>query len=195
MNDAEVTKDVRECFNQVHLETSLETVVSRGRSLRHRRRFSGAAVTAAVVASAVGVAVAGILPGPGPKATLDAWTATVKPAGLVAVTIRQLSDPAGLQRTLRADGVPTFVRFQGQEAASCLYYPQRSGAVLRKVLASQYDGPDISFTIDPAAIPSGAALWIQVMPETTNSSGIGSSGMSGELVYASGRCPTGSGGG
>ena len=194
MNDADVAREVRERFDPVHLDTGLDAVVSRGRSLRRRRRLPGA-VAVAAVAALVALAVAGVLPGTGSRAELAAWTVTTRPTGLVEVTIRQLNDPGGLQRTLRADGVPAFVRFRGQLPPYCLGFPQRSGAVLRKVLPDQSEGATIAFPIDPAAIPSGAALWIQVQPETTDSSGVGGYAWSGELVYASGQCPAGSGGG
>jgi hypothetical protein len=194
MNDTDVIREVREHFDGVRMNTPLESVVSRGRSLRRRRRLPGLAA-AAVVAGVAVLAAAGILPGTGSRVTLAAWTVTTKPAGLVAVTIRQLSDPAGLQRTLRADGVRAVVRFHGQQPPYCLSYPLRSGDVLREVLPDQDNGPTIAFTINPAAIPSGAALWIQVVPQQTDSSGVSSSGMGASLVYASGRCPAGSGGG
>lgn len=116
MNDAEVISEVRDRFGEVQMDTALETVVSRGRSLRRRRTIPGAvvAVAAAVV---VALAATGTLPGRGPRADLAAWTVTRTPAGLVTVTVRQLNDPAGLQRTLRADGVPSFVRFRGETPA------------------------------------------------------------------------------
>jgi hypothetical protein len=186
VNDADVIREVRECFGEVRMDISLESVVLRGRSLRRRRRLP---VMAAAVAGCIALAVAGILPGTGPRAELAAWTVTRKPTGIVAVSIRQLSDPAGLQRTLRKDGVPAMVRFHGQMPLYCLIYPITSGDVLGKVLPSSNNGATIAFTINPAAIPSGAALWIQVVPQTTNGSGLSSSGMSGQLVYASGRCP------
>ncbi|HEX4256430.1 MAG TPA: hypothetical protein VH089_15150 [Streptosporangiaceae bacterium] len=199
MNDADVIREVRERFEHVHLDTQLETVMSRGRSLRRRRRLRlPVTAVAAVAAVCVALAVAGILPGTGPRSELAAWTVTTKPTGIVTVTIRQLNDPAGLQRTLRADGVRSFVRFRGQVPDWCLNFPQRSGAVLDHVLPRDDDsGPTIALTIDPAAIPSGAALWIQVQPDSTNSSGVGGYALSGQLVYATGQCPApaGSGGG
>jgi hypothetical protein len=188
VNDADVIREVRERFDEVHMETSLETVVSRGRSLRRRKRLPGIAAAAAA-AGCIALAVAGILPGTGPRATLAAWTVTKKPAGIVAVSIRQLSNPAGLQHTLREDGVPATVRFDGQMYPQCLTYPLTSPDVLRKIFLSGDNGATIAFTINPAAIPSGAALWIQVIPQHTNSSGVSSSGMGAALVYASGRCP------
>lgn len=87
-----------------------------------RRWLPPLALTGAVVATVTAVValalIAGSRPttvhtrrgGPAP-ATLAAWTVTREPNGLVAVTIRQLRDPAGLWRMLRADGVPANVRF------------------------------------------------------------------------------------
>jgi hypothetical protein len=73
-----------------------------------------AAVAAAATAAAV-VAGSGVSAGRGQAgvrhATLAAWTAASKPDGLVKVTIRELRDPHGLARVLRADGVPVNVQF------------------------------------------------------------------------------------
>ena len=202
MNDADVIKEVRQRFDQVHLDADLDAVVSRGQSLRRRRQLR-LPVTAAVALAAVGagLAVTGVLPGtgPGPRAELAAWTVTTRPTGNVEVTIRQLNDPAGLQRTLRADGVRAFVRFTGDGPDYCASFPQRSGAVLAQVLPRDDEsGPTIALTIDPAAIPAGAALWIQIQQSPTSSSGAGGSGVGGfaiggQLVYASGHCPPATG--
>jgi hypothetical protein len=188
MNDADVIREVTERFDQVYMETSLETVVSRGRSLLRRKRVTGIAAAVAA-AGCIALAIAGILPGTGPRATLAAWTVTKNPAGIVAVSIRQLSNAAGLQHALREDGVPATVHFDGQMYPQCLSYPQTSPDVLRNVFPSDDNGVAIAFTINPAAIPSGAALWIQLIPQHTNSSGVAGSGMDAALVYASGRCP------
>ena len=188
MNDADVIRELTEPLDEVHMETSLETVVSRGQSLRRRKRAPGIAAAVAA-AGCIALAVAGILPGTGPRATLAAWTVTKKPAGIVAVSIRQLSNPTGLQNTLREDGVPATVRFDGQIPPQCLIYPLTSPDAIRNVFPSDDNGATIAFTINPAAIPSGAALWIQVIPPHTNSSGVTGSGMGAALVYASGRCP------
>jgi hypothetical protein len=188
MNDTDVIREVTERFDRVFMETSLETVVSRGRSLRRRKRVTGIAAAVAA-ACCIALAVAGILPGTAPRATLAAWTVTKKPAGIIAVSIRQLSNPAGLQHALREDGVPATVHFDGQTYPQCLSYPQTSPDVLRNVFPSDDTGVAIAFTIDRAAIPSGAALWIQVIPQRTNSSGVTGSGVAAALVYASGRCP------
>lgn len=48
-----------------------------------------------------------------------AWTVAKQADGNIHVTIRQLRDPAGLQRTLRADGVPAIVTFASHRHPSC----------------------------------------------------------------------------
>jgi hypothetical protein len=85
-----------------------------------RTRFPVLALlTAAAAGLAAAVTLALIPGGPaaGPhtsgsgKAQLAAWSVTRQPGGLVLVTIRELRDPMGLRRMLRADGVPANVRF------------------------------------------------------------------------------------
>ncbi len=51
---------------------------------------------------------------PGGKAvtvTTAAWTVHRAPNGTITVNVKQLRDPAGLQRTLREEGVPAYVRY------------------------------------------------------------------------------------
>ena len=70
---------------------------------------------AAVVAGAAGAVLAGtMLASPSqPTAQLAAWTVAKQSNGDIRVTINQLRDPAGLQATLRADGLPVNVSFAG----------------------------------------------------------------------------------
>jgi len=50
-------------------------------------------------------------PGGPPQQNLTAWSVVKERHGLVQVTIRELRDPLGLWRMLRADRVPAYVRF------------------------------------------------------------------------------------
>ncbi len=83
-----------------------------------RRRFASPTligVATAAVAAAVALALlpgsqAGHRGGQG-RVKLAAWSVIKERHGLVKVTIRELRDPAGLQKTLRAAGVPANVRF------------------------------------------------------------------------------------
>jgi hypothetical protein len=132
MNDDQLMTAVRDSFAEVRLEVPVEQTARRGRALRGRSRAYRAAAVAGVAAIAgvtamavsgpgraappavsahVGATGAPVAAGPG-GTTLDAWTVTKGSDGTVNVTVRQLLDAAGVQRALRADGVPARVVFQ-----------------------------------------------------------------------------------
>jgi hypothetical protein len=93
---------------------------------------------------------------------LAAWTVAKQASGDIDVTINQLKDPAGLQATLRADGLPVSVSFSGPMlSASCQPY-EASMSTLRAVGQFQSDG----LTIDPSALPSGTGVAIFDEPGT-----------------------------
>jgi hypothetical protein len=111
-----------------------------------------------------------------------AWTVARKADGTIQVSFfGQLRDPAGLQRTLRADGVPTSVTYIGQQNPACLDYPSPPSppspprgpgffpGPLSRVVGSpfsrqSYENPqDATMVIHPSALPSGAGLQIAVM--------------------------------
>ena len=52
----------------------------------------------------------------------------------ILVTIRQLTDPAGLQRTLCADGVRASVTFDDQQNPACRNYSKPSSALTNSVI-------------------------------------------------------------
>jgi hypothetical protein len=113
MNDDDVMTLVRESFSGVRAGVSLVETVRRGRAL-HRRRaraVTGAAAVAVTGMAAAAVLAAGQSPPSPPEARLAAWTVTTEANGTVDVTIRQLTDAAGLQRRLRADAIPARVVF------------------------------------------------------------------------------------
>ena len=89
-------------------------------------------------------------------ARLAAWTVAKQANGDIDVTINQLKDPAGLQATLRADGLPVTVSFSGpMPSASCQPY-RASRSALRTV--AQFHRDDLA--IDPSALPSGTGVAI-----------------------------------
>jgi hypothetical protein len=118
----------------------------------------------------------GTTPGPGTRPTpsasatsaaLDAWTVIKTPDGKVKVTIRQERDPAGLQATLRADGVRVVVTNALSWPTACSEW--RSGnytqgdAVVQSANRTglpSADGTDVF--INPSAIPAGALLWFNI---------------------------------
>jgi hypothetical protein len=158
MNDDELITLVREQRTKVPMTTPVEQIVRRGRAVRARRRIPGMAGVLAVAAAAA-FTVAALLPaghqaGPRPGVHLAAWTVVKQADGAIYVTIRQLRDPAGLQRTLRADGVPASVTFFSQPAPrSCRGYPASRG-LINRVFSGQ--GPPL--VIHPSALPSGAGV-------------------------------------
>ena len=136
MNDGELITAVREPFTAVHSATPVEQIVSRGRAVRARRRIPGVAAALAVAAGTA-LAVTALLPsGHQRAAQLAAWTVARQADGNIRVTIHELRDPAGLQRTLRADGVPVSVTFTGQANPACQPYGSGGG----QLLATHGDG-------------------------------------------------------
>ena len=169
-----------------------EAIMAKGRARRHRRRISAMTAALAVVAAGTGAAVtlsggsqtagshtadsqAG---GPTVHAQLAAWSVSKRADGDLHVTVSELSDPAGLQSTLRADGVPASVTFLNQPNTTCSRYPHGTDpSLLARIFppsgtgAAHHvaggpnigTGPDVGrggqgLVIDPAAIPSAVGL-------------------------------------
>lgn len=116
MNEGwELPRSVKSDFAGVTLTVPVAATVARGRQLRARWRIvllSCAIVVAAGVALATATLLGGGGAAPSQGTQLSAWTVTRQLNGLVVVNVNQLRDPAGLQRALRADGVPAAVNFQ-----------------------------------------------------------------------------------
>ena len=127
MNDDDLMTAVRNSFTSVHVTTPVEQITRRGRALRARRRIPALAGALAVAAAAA-LAVTSLHPGTPrashqPAAPLAAWTVARQSDGTIQVTLRELSNPAGLQRTLRAVGLPASVTLIGQQNPACRRYP------------------------------------------------------------------------
>ncbi len=181
---------VRESFGGARLSAPLDATVRRGRALRTRRRIGGAAAAIAVAAGlgVAGLGVAGLVsgggaqPAPGhappsspmPQTRLAAWTVTKGPGQQVKIMVRELRDPAGLQRTLRADGVPVTVAFQGGELSDTpplppACHPVRMTDEANAELQGRILGPGMSrdprviaLVIHAAQIPRGIGLNLTV---------------------------------
>jgi hypothetical protein len=211
MNDSELATAVRKSVADVHTTTPVEQILSRGRAVRARRRIPGVAAALAVVTGAA-LAAMTLLPGSHqashrPAVQLAVWTVTKQADGTVRVTIPvtigELRNPAGLQSTLRADGVPASVTPLGQENPSCRRYPARP-TLLHRVISFAFEVPRhplqgsqanmpnpqlvAVILIHPSALPSGtgvqfASTFIQLSPtaarETVQRPG---------LVYATSQC-------
>jgi len=133
MSDSDVLTAVRDRLSGMPLARPpvLDAIMARGRARRHRRLIPG--VTGALAAAAVAaLAVTALAPASQeashqgsrhPTVQLAAWTVTKLAGGNISVTVRELKDPAGLQRTLRANGVPASVTFAGEQNPACRPYP------------------------------------------------------------------------
>jgi hypothetical protein len=183
VNDTELSTAVRDSVADIHAATPVEAIISRGRGVRARRRIPvavGALTVAAGAALAMTTLVtaghSGLVPPSHPelassgtpgsshstRVQLAAWTVAKRANGDIDVTINQLKDPAGLQATLRADGLPVSVSFSGpMVGASCRPYAA-SRATLRTVARFHSD----SLAIDPSALPTGTGVAIFDEPGT-----------------------------
>jgi hypothetical protein len=189
MNDDELMTAVRESFTDVHSATPAAQIVTRGRTVRARRRVPRvAAGVGAAAAAAVAVSVAlpaghpaasGAARGPGAK--LAAWTVTRQADGTIQVSFfRQLRDPHALQRTLRADGVPASVTFIGQQNPACRSVPNAGGPTPAPTRGQPSqpsnsgpgsgngtwlaaNAPGDALAIRPSALPFGDGVQIAVM--------------------------------
>jgi len=153
-------------------------VIRRG-DRRHRRsitRLSVGGLSATGVVAAVIIGVIALAPASRPAshpahAQLAAWTVVKQGDGTIFVKIRELRDPAGLQATLRADGVPASVVFYPGRPAEqsawsfvhfknnpCQEYSGGEGQA-QNVLTGQ-DPLQVGFTVHPSAIPRGAGVQI-----------------------------------
>ncbi len=189
----------------VRLYQQITTQLSPGRPPRHRYAVPvliGAA--AAVVATAVALALtqgspAGHGGGQG-GVSLAAWSVVKEPHGLLKVTIRQLRNPAGLERTLRADGVPANVRFvhhffqpsnSNDVPKGCLP-PHLSSQVIAKVdekLIPNVTVPEADAAIiRPSALPHGIGLYLKAWAPNPGTHSAASLSMEINLVQATHRC-------
>jgi hypothetical protein len=139
---------------------------------RQRRRHTITSLAGAAAAVTAGAAVAATtLTGAGhqPAAELAAWTVAKHSNGEITVTIRAWQDPAGLQKRLRADGVPIVITPPANR--SCKPIPAAL-KLLSPVVRLQRPGPlrakPIVLHIHPAALPHGAGLVIAAPSATVH---------------------------
>jgi hypothetical protein len=172
MTDDELLTAMRESFTDVHSATPSAQIVNRGRAVRARRRIPGVA-GAVVVAAGTALAVTPLLPSGHPglpgsghpgshpaSARLAAWAVAKQANGDIDVTIHQLQNPAGLQGTLRADGLPANVTFSSAgPSASCQPYATSLDALSTVFQVNTSDGSAF-LVIHPSALPRGTGVGI-----------------------------------
>ncbi len=132
----------------------------RARAPRTRRRAARLAAAAAAAAAAIAIAVPAMLLGA--TGTAPAWAVQHGPRGTIIVTVtRAFHGQAGLQRALRADGVPAYAR----SLARCVWIPPGGIKKIRDDPAALTTGSRRTaglgvFIIHPAEIPKGWAVLI-----------------------------------
>jgi hypothetical protein len=179
MNDSEAVDVVRDSLTTakdsltgVRVNAPLDAIVRNGRARRRRHRLTGLTGAVAVTAGAAMAVTALASSGhparqPGHSADsplitrLAAWTVAKQGNGDIKITIRELSDPSGLQRTLRADGVPANVSSSTQLNPSCQRYPMTQ-ALFTSIYHAQKGetSGNTVLVIHPSALPSGAGVQI-----------------------------------
>jgi hypothetical protein len=156
----------------VHMNTPPDAIARNGRARRRWHRLTGLTGAIAVMAGTA-LAVTALAPSghtasqsghpaSHPRtAQLAAWTVAKQANGDIKVTIRQLSDPSGLQGTLRADGVPANVTSLAQHDPSCRPYPQTQALFESIYQAQKAAGSgNTILIIHPSALPGGAGVQI-----------------------------------
>jgi hypothetical protein len=171
----------------------LTTVMSGPPAPRRHRRGRLALAAAAVAAAGASLAVTALLPAAHqpshqPTVRLAAWTVAKQANGTIEVTISQLRDPAGLQSTLRADGVPATVHLVGQPGPACQPYPAPKALLNRIYQAGPGAGNTYVLIIDPSAIPGGAGLQISAAVQQSPGGGGAVQALGAGLVQASRQC-------
>jgi hypothetical protein len=200
MNDTKLADAVKsglteacDTLNTVHLAIPASEIMARADKARRRRRVGVLAGVGGLAAAAVAVSVAlpvshpaRVLPADhpasGPATQLAAWTVTRQADGNIQVTFREMRDAAGLQRVLRADGVPVSVTFPGPENPACRNWPSPHWRLGQgPVYFGPHNGtpPPYALVIRPAVLPSGVGLALF---------GFGGTGPGVNLVRASPRC-------
>jgi hypothetical protein len=172
VNDKDLTTAIRESVTRIHAATPAEQIIRRGRAVRTRRRIRGLIGAVAVAAGSALVVIALLPSSHQPTAQLAAWTVAKQSDGEIYVAIREFRDPAGLQRRLRADGVPASV--SATQNPSCRQYgfsgtPAQHHALMMRVFQHGPYRPVPGepsllqahfIIIHPSALPRGTGIAI-----------------------------------
>jgi len=148
LSDADVLSAVHDSLSGMPLAGApdVEAIMARGRRARRHRRLIPGVTGMLAVAAGAALAVTALAPASlpagrqasrQPAVQLAAWTVTKLANGNISVTIHELEDPAGLQSTLRTDGVPASVTFAGQQNPECRPYPAGT-LLLERVFPKPY---------------------------------------------------------
>ena len=182
-------------------------VIRRGDRRRRRsiRRLSLGGLSATGVIAAVIIGVIALLPASHPAshpahAQLAAWTVVKQADGTVLVRIHEFRDPAGLQRRLRADGVPASVVFfpgtlrPGEPLTDLVHF---KGNPCQEYSGGESQAPKVvtggsPFTVGmflhPSAVPAGAGVQFVATSNVGYQQGPQHIGLVEWLVQAAAQC-------
>ncbi len=166
---------VRDSLGEAHPSIPAGEIIARARRRRVRRRLIPGVTGVLALAAGAAVAVTALLPASHPAShrpgfQLTAWTVVNQPGGDIKVAIHELRDPAGLQRRLRADGVPATVTFLDQQNPACRPWPgagvtgmhtPAGNTLFSKVFPAQPGPPSGVIVIRPSALPSGGGVQLE----------------------------------
>lgn len=194
-NDSTLTLELREALAEVATpdRPPLAAITGRGRARQRRRLagFTGLGVAGAAACTALALGPAGVLGAAPARSTSTPGTAPTRGTGTVQtaaftltsnangtdtltlrLTMRQMLDPAALQRALAKDGIPALVRTDTYCSSDPAPPDPRSIGVLTTKLPngaplkpSRPVKPPADFVVDtvtvinPAAMPSGTKLF------------------------------------
>ncbi len=167
--------EVRDSLGEAHPSIPAGEIIARARRRRVRRRLIPGMTGVLALAAGAAVAVTALLPASHPASHrpgfhLTAWTVVKQPGGTIKVTIHELRDPAGVQRRLRADGVPATVTFVPQQNPACRPWPgagvtgrhtPAGNALFSKVFPAHPGPPSGVIVIRPSALPSGGGVQLE----------------------------------
>jgi hypothetical protein len=174
--DDQLTTAVKKSLAEFEMTIPEDQIISRGHSARARRRvrrFAGAALaTGALATGLAAAAVAAPVTRPHSAGqagfALTAWTVKNQANGTVTVTIRELRDRAGLERKLRAEGIPISIVFDGEASPPCAVYIMHvhggtmvnPGARVIQYGSGKESGSPEVLTIQPSFIPAHAGIQV-----------------------------------
>ena len=173
-------------------------------TLRRRAMLAGIAGIAACAALTVALLPGGTGNDAG-TVRLAAWTVQRDPGGTIKITISELRDAAGLQATLRADGVPANVvfsqtPFEGTTSSSALppscAVPDMSGkdSAMLSAKIMPFTGPptpgpsSVALTINSSAIPPGIGVFIKAFAASPGTENGPIFSLENDLVMTSPQC-------
>jgi hypothetical protein len=173
----------------------------------NRRLAAGITAGAAGVAVVLSLGLSGVFgsasrqPSHPDHAQLAAWTVVKRADGTVVVKIREFRDPAGLQRRLRADGVPASVHFGTLQSSEtfldllhfkgnpCQEYSGGEGQAQNVVTGGSPF--TVGIFVHPSAMPRGAGVQIVTTSSFGYPQSSGRKSIVEWLVQASPQCTGG----